>query len=96
MNKKDIESTILKEFGIDVDRRQSKAKLMTQLKELRENNKEEIIIPEIVEDNFKSATRYRLLAGTHYMNGDKYIKGDIIVTNIDLISKFKNKFEEVK
>ena len=92
--KKELESFTLKEFGVNLDLRKNKKTLLKEIEKLQ--NKETVIIPEIVEDNFKSATRYRVLSSSHYMNGQKYIKGDIIVTNIDLISKFKNKFEEVK
>jgi len=50
----------------------------------------------VVVDDFKVVTKFKLLGGTHRLNNKTYKKDDIILTNINLTEKFKNKFVEVK
>jgi hypothetical protein len=46
-------------------------------------------------DSFNMARRYRVVAGTHNEGGREYVKGDVIVSESDLVKLFVGKFEDM-
>jgi len=95
MTKKQFQAN-LSELNIEFDKSATKKQLEEQFKDVNFNSSDDNNEHNSGNDNFKVALKFKLLGGKHKMNDKVYVKDDIIITNMKLDEKFKNKFIEVK